>query len=74
MYFFICYPLMFLGSIFELCLLVMQGTVILITSVLPHVMHQVLRFVRKSLRKYWNLSMSCLPLGCSVNCTWVSPC
>ena len=39
------------GSIFEVFLLVMQGTVTFIRPIIPHVMHQVLRVVCLS----WNL-------------------
>ena len=52
----------------------MQGTVTLIPPIITHVMHQVLRVVRTSLRMYWNLSINCVPLHCSVRCTQVSPC
>ena len=46
----------------------------MIHPTIPYVMHQVLRIVRNSFQKYWNFSIYCLPLDCSVNCTGVSPC
>ena len=48
---------MFLGSMFKLFPLVMQGTVTLIPRRITKVMHQVLRIVRNSLRKYWILEL-----------------
>ena len=40
---------MFLGSIFEMLLLAMQGTVPLIPSIIPHVMHQSVAYCKEFL-------------------------
>ena len=42
--------------------------------IIPLVMHQVLRIARNSFRKYWNFSIYCLLVGCSVRCARVSSC
>ena len=54
---FINYPLMFWDSIFELFLLVMQGTVTLTPPIIPDVMDQVFSMVRKFLWWCWNFSV-----------------
>ena len=50
---FIGYPLMFLDSILELFLLVMQGIVTLIPPVIPDPMNETLRIVRENCGGTW---------------------
>ena len=64
---------MFLDNMSDLFLLSMQGTATLTPPIIVVLMNQVLSAVRMSLLKYWNFSMYSSPLGCSLNCSRVSP-
>ena len=60
---------MFLDSIFELFLQVMQGILTLILPIIPDVMIHVLSIVKKSLLWYWTFSLQilcALCVGCDI--------